>query len=180
MVKIYQGIESKPSLVTLNNIEVTQEKSNLRKGEIDKIVQSLKDHGYNLFLPVVCLTEEEDKYHLLTGLPIYEAAKVAELERIWVFLIAQKQSEAQKIVGDSLSQSKFNEAVVEPLDIQAFLVFINNSDSELTAISGIGNKYAQLIASHRPYETPEQMQKALGAKRSLKWVQSYKMMENRP
>jgi len=174
MIKFYEGITSKPSFLVLSQIEVGVENSGAAKSVLKKIVENLKECKFNLSLPVVCLTEEEEKYHLLTGLPIYEAAVMAELDRIWVFLIAAKQPEAEKAVEQLLLQSKLNDRIVESQDITEFLEFINNQNSDLKSIPGVKDGYAKIIAVNRPYVSKEDMQKKLGAKRSLNWLKAYK------
>jgi len=178
MVKFYKGIQSQPSLVVLNQIEVSQEQSGTSKSDLKKVSESLKVWEFNLALPIVCITDEEDKYHLLTGLPIYEAAVEAELERIWVFLIAAKQPEAEKAIEQALLQSKLNERVVEPQDVTDFLDFINNPKSDLTSIPGVKDGYAKLIRDRRVYISLEDMQKKLGAKRGLNWLRGYKQSKS--
>jgi len=174
MIEFYEGITSKPYLVVLSQIEVGVENSGTAKSVVKKIVDNFKECKFNLSLPVVCLTEEEDKYHLLTGLPIYEAAVMAELDRIWVFVIAAKQPEAEKAVEQLLLQSKLNDRIVESQDITEFLEFINNQNSDLKSIPGVKDGYAKIIAVNRPYVSKEDMQKKLGAKRSLNWLKAYK------
>jgi len=174
MVKFYKGIQSQPSLVVLNQIEVSQEQSGTSKSDLKKVSESLRVWEFNFALPIVCITDEEDKYHLLTGLPLYEAAVEAELERIWVFLIAAKQPEAEKAIEQALFQSKLNERVVEPQDVTDFLDFINNPKSDLTSIPGVKDGYAKLIRDKRVYTSLEDMQKKLGAKRGLNWLRAYK------
>ena len=174
MVKFYQGVENQPIFMVVNEIEVPQETSGISKSIIQKILDSLKTFGSNFSLPIVCITDEEDKYHLLTGLPIYEAAVLAGIDRLWVFLIAAKQPEAEQFIEQALLQSKLNDRVIEPQDVTDFLEFINNGNSDLTKISGVGTNYAKLISDKRPYASQEDMQKKLGAKRSLNWLKSYK------
>ncbi|MFB2882066.1 hypothetical protein [Floridanema aerugineum] len=174
MIKLYKGIESKPSLLVLHQIEVAQESSGTAQPILKKVSETLKEWDFNLALPIVCVTDEEDKYHLLTGLPIYEAAVAANLERIWVFLIAAKQAEAEKAIEHALLQSKLNDRVVEPQDVTEFLDFINNAKANLTSIPGVKDGYARLIKNNRPYNSLEDMQKKLGAKRSLNWLRAYK------
>ena len=173
MVKLYKGIESKPSLVVLSQIEVAQD-SRTPKTVINKISENLKEWGFNFSLPIVCTTDKEDKYHLLSGLPIYEAALTAGIERIWVFLIANEYSEAVKVVEIALFQSKLNEMVIELNDVEEFLEFINNQKCDLTIIPGVKSGYAKKISDNRPYASQEDMQKKLGAKRSLNWLRAYK------
>jgi len=174
MVNFYKKIESQPSLVVLNQIEVAQENSGTSSSILKKVSQSLTDWTFNLSLPIVCLTDEEDKYHLLTGLPIYEAGKAANLVRMWVFVIAAKQADAEKAIEQAVLQSKLNERVVEPQDITDFLDFINNPKSDLTSIPGVKDGYAKLIRDKRVYSSLEDMQKKLGAKRGLNWLRAYK------
>ena len=174
MVNFYKKIESQPSFLVLNQIEISQENSGTSTSIIKKVSQSLTDWNFNLSLPIVCLTDEEDKYHLLTGLPIYEAGKVANLVRMWVFVIAAKQPEAEKAIEQAVLQSKLNQRVVEPQDVTDFLDFINNPKSDLTSIPGVKDGYAKLIRDKRVYSSLEDMQKKLGAKRGLNWLRAYK------
>ncbi|MEG4322073.1 MULTISPECIES: hypothetical protein [unclassified Microcoleus] len=178
MVNFYKEIESQPSFVVLNQIEIAQENSGTSISIIKKVSQSLTDWKFNLSLPIVCLTDEEDKYHLLTGLPIYEAAKIANLVRMWVFVIAAKQPEAEKAIEQAVLQSKLNERVVEPQDVTDFLDFINNPKSPLTSIPGVKDGYAKLIRDQRVYTSLEDMQKKLGAKRGLNWLRAYKQSKS--
>jgi DNA polymerase III alpha subunit (gram-positive type) len=67
-----------------------------------------------------------------------------------------------------------NEKIIQPEDIEEFIEFLNNLKSPLTSIRGIGDQYAKLIVDKRPYTSKQDMQKKLGAKRSLNWVRAYK------
>ena len=178
MVNFYKKIESQPSFLVLNQIEISQENSGTSTSIIKKVSQSLIDWNFNLSLPIVCLTDEEDKYHLLTGLPIYEAGKAANLVRMWVFVIAAKQPEAEKAIEQAVLQSKLNQRVVEPQDVTDFLDFINNPKSDLTSIPGVKDGYAKLIRDKRVYSSLEDMQKKLGAKRGLNWLRAYKQSKS--
>ena len=178
MVNFYKKIESQPSFLVLNQIEISQENSGTSTSIIKKVSQSLTDWNFNLSLPIVCLTDEEDKYHLLTGLPIYEAGKAANLVRMWVFVIAAKQPEAEKAIEQAVLQSKLNQRVVEPQDVTDFLDFINNPKSDLTSIPGVKDGYAKLIRDKRVYSSLEDMQKKLGAKRGLNWLRAYKQSKS--
>jgi len=178
MVNFYKKLESQPALLFLNQIEVSQEKSGTSTSLLKKVSQSLTDWNFNLSLPIVCLTDEEDQYHLLTGLPIYEATKEANLIRLWVFVIATKQPEAEKAIEQAVLQSKLNERVVEPQDVTDFLDFINNPKSDLTSIPGVKDGYAKLIRDKRVYSSLEDMQKKLGAKRGLNWLRAYKQSKS--
>ena len=175
MVKLYKDIENQPVFLVLNEIEVAQKNSDTSKSDLQKISEHLKKFGCNFSLPIVCITDEEDKYHLLTGLPIYESAVLAGIDRMWFFLIAEKQPEAEKYIEQAVSQSKLNDRVIEPQDLTDFLEFINNKNSDLTnKIPRVKDGYAKLISGKRPYTSQEDMQKKLGAKRSLNWLKAYK------
>ena len=174
MIKLYKGMQSQPSQVVLNQIFLGRENSGTAKSTLNKIAENIKELGFNLIVPFVCITDEEDKYDLLTGLPIYEAAVLAGVDRIWVFLIAAKKPEAEKFIEQALLQSKLNDRVIDPQDVTEFLEFINNKKADLTQINGIGEKYAKLISGKRPYASQEDMQNKLGAKRSLNWLKAYK------
>lgn len=178
MVNFYKKLESQPALLFLNQIEVAQEKSGTSTSLLKKVSQSMTDWNFNLSLPIVCLTDEEDQYHLLTGLPIYEATKEANLIRLWVFVIAAKQPEAELAIEQAVLQSKLNQRVVEPQDITDFLDFINNPKSDLTSIPGVKDGYAKLIRDKRVYSSLEDMQKKLGAKRGLNWLRAYKQSKS--
>ena len=172
-------IESKPYLISLNQIEVFQKKSGTSQCTIEKISSSWKyDFKCNFTLPLVCLTDREDTYHLLTGLPIYEAAKIANIDQIWVFIIAANQVEIAKAIEQVTLQSKLNQRVIEPEDIADFLSFLNNSDkSTLMRVPGIKDGYAKLILERRKfskYNSLEDIQHRLGVKRTLNWLKAYK------
>ncbi|MEP0869804.1 hypothetical protein NDA01_08315 [Trichocoleus desertorum AS-A10] len=179
MVKLYSGIESKPSLVALNQIEVPQDIFSTSSVAIEKVANTLKRQGFNWILPIVCLTENEDQYRLMTGSSIYRAAVQSEVERIWVFLIAAQRLEVEAFLEDILAQLQLNTEIIELQDIDSFLEFINHRESKLTLIPGIKDKYAKLIVENRPYSSKEDMQKKLGIKRSLNWVKSYKKIKAR-
>src|SRR5579883_378564 len=106
MFKSHKGIESKPSLADLSQLKVPDVHSGTSEITLKKISKELNEWGLNFALPIVCLTDEEDKYQLLTGLPIYEAAVAAKIDRIWVFLIVAKQTEAESVIEQTILQSK--------------------------------------------------------------------------
>lgn len=113
MSELYDEIETRPYLLYLNQISIPEGNAELPEAEIKNIAEGLGKKGVNIALPLVCLTEEEDQYQLLTGLPIYKAAEVAEVQKIWVFLIAAKQPEAEEAVEQALLQARHNQRVGE-------------------------------------------------------------------
>lgn len=113
MSELYDEIETRPYLLYLTQINVPEISSELPETEIKNIAEGLEKRKVNFALPLVCLTEEEDQYQLLTGLPIYKAAEAANIQKIWVFLIAAKQPEAEEAVEQALLQSKHNQRVGE-------------------------------------------------------------------
>jgi hypothetical protein len=128
-------VESGHGVLFLSQIIIPKEQSNIPKTSIDEISQSLAHWGFNIALPIVCLTDDEEKYRLLTGLAIYEAAKKVGLKEIWVFLVAAKQSETEKAIDDAKLQSNLNERLLEFQDIEDFFKFLNDAKSPLTSIS---------------------------------------------
>ena len=176
MPDLYKGIECKPYLISLNQIEVFQKDSGTSVCMLEKISSSWKNEfNCNFALPLVCLTDREDTYHLLTGLAIYEAAKLANIEQIWVFIIAAQQTVIGKAIEQVTLQSKLNQRVIEPSDVEDFLSFLNNSDkSTLMSIPGIKDGYAKLILDNRKYDSLEDLKHRLGVKRTLKWLKAYK------
>jgi hypothetical protein len=167
-------IESGHGLLYLSQIIEPKEKSEAPKTTLRKVSGSLSEWGFNLALPIVCLTDEEEKYRLLTGLPIYEAAQEAGLKQIWVFLVAAKQEDAEKAIAEAQFQSGLNERIIELDDLEKFRDFLNNNKSPLTSIPGIKDGYAKLIKNERPFNSISEMKKKLGAKRCLNWLKGYK------
>ncbi|AFZ16384.1 hypothetical protein [Allocoleopsis franciscana] len=192
MAELYDELETRPYLLYLNQINLPEVSSEISEVEIKNIAEGLEKKGVNFSLPLVCPTEEEDQYQLLTGLPIYKAAEVAGVQKIWVFLIAAKQPEAEDAVEQALLQSKHNERVGKPNikekvaepkdeihDVKEFLDFINDTKSDLTSIPGIGIKSVPKIVGKRPYTSIEEMQKKLGSKAPLKkWLKAYRQMKS--
>lgn len=184
MAELYDEIETRPYLLYLNQINLPEASSELPEAEINNIAEGLGKKGINFALPLVCLTEEEDQYQLLTGLPIYKAAEAAEVPKIWVFLIAAKQPEAEETVEQAILQSRHNQRVGKTPDEPSvpkkdFLEFVNDENSDLTLISGIGKTSAKRIADNRPYTSLEDMQKKLSSKAPLKkWLKAYQQNDN--
>lgn len=167
------SVETKPYTLHLNQIRKIDVNSGTSKTTLNKIAKTLKEQGLNSVLPIACLTDNKDEFVLLTGLPIYEAAKIAGLWEIWVFLVATTQVEAIQWVEQNQMLSKLNEAVITPKNATDFLSFINKSSSKLTSVNGIGPKIAQQIADGRPYKSLEDFQKKFGPKRPLNWIRAF-------
>jgi DNA uptake protein ComE-like DNA-binding protein len=184
MTDLYDELETRPYLLYLNQINLPEVSSDLPEAEIQNIAEGLGKKGINFSLPLVCLTEEEDQYQLITGLPIYKAAEIAEVQKIWVFLIAAKQPEAEEAVEQALLQSRHNQRVGKTQDEPSvskkdFLEFVNDEKSDLSLISGLGKTSAKRIAENRPYTSLEDMQKKLGSKAPLKkWLKAYQQNDN--
>lgn len=167
-------VESGHGTIYLSQIVKPDKNSGKSKKEIEAISDGISKLGFNIALPIVCMTNEEDMYQLLTGLPIYEAAVEANINQIWVFLIAAKFQEAEKILEYAELQEKMNEKLIRDDDWEEFRKFLNDSKSPLTSLSGIKEGYAGLIKQHSPYNSKEAIQKSLGPKRSLNWLKAYK------
>ncbi|MDZ8185506.1 MAG: hypothetical protein RMX96_11705 [Nostoc sp. ChiSLP02] len=176
---MYKNLETGPGKIFLSQIKAPKiELNNFDQKELSKVSQSLKNLKYNLALPIVSLSDEEDQFCLVTGLAIYESAIKSGLEEIWVFLIAYKKQEVEKFLEQFALQTKLNEKVIDSEDIKNFVEFLNNPKSPLTKIRGIGEKYAKKIESKRPYNSAEDIQKQLGPKQSLNWLAAYKEWKN--
>jgi len=173
MARIQEYIKTQPYVLFPNQIEI-EGSSGIQKNILNKASEALKRRGLNSVLPVVCLTDSEDKYRLLTGLPIYEAAKSAGLKDIWVFLIAAQQAEASQWLEQTMLLSKLNETVINSQDTTDFINFINDKGSDLTSIKGIGTKTAKKLIEHRAYDSLEDLQKKFGPKRPVNWIRAFK------
>ncbi len=178
MGKIRDSIKTQPYLLSMSQIEIVEENANASNDKvIGKMSENLKDAQINFVLPVAYVTEQEDKYRLLTGGNIYEAAKLAGLKELWVFLISpSKPVESKKVFEQVLTLSKLNEIAIEPEDIDDFLVLLNTKTiSELRSIKiGIGPKTAPKVVENRSYSTLSEVQGKFGVKRVLRWLRTYK------
>jgi DNA uptake protein ComE-like DNA-binding protein len=172
-------IESGHGLLYLSQIVESQEQSKAEKSEVEEISKSITDWGFNLALPIVCLTSEEEKYRLITGLPIYEAAKQAGVKQIWVCLIATDRLNAEKAIEEAQLQSNLNQRLIEPEDLEDFRKFLNKAEiSVLTSIPGIKEGYAKKIKDQRPFNSVDELHKKIGAKLPLKWLKAYVKVKN--
>jgi hypothetical protein len=172
------SVETKPYTLSFNQIKPITVNSGTPQKVLDEVAKNLKDRKFNSVLPIACLTDKEDEYQLLTGLPIYEAAKSAGLKEIWVFLVAAPQTEASRWIEPNRMLSKLNETVVEPQNVTDFLNFVNSkSNSEMTSIKGIGAKMAQKIIDGRSYKSLEDLQDKFGQKRPLNWIRAFQQVQ---
>lgn len=178
MAKIQENVKTMPYLLALNQIEIPQlSTSETPKRLFEETVEQLQTTQFNAVLPIACLTQEVDKYHLLTGVPIYQAAKSAGLQEIWVFLIALPLPEVSVHLEQIALLSKLNDLAIETQDVPRFLTFINDPKADLRKISGVGEKTAQKIISQRPYASLEDVQQKLNRKRTVfNWLRSYKRL----
>jgi len=141
MAREMVSVETRPYTLSLNQIKGIEVNSGTPTNVFNKVTNNLKKRGFNSVLPIACLTDNEDEYHLLTGLPIYEAAKSAGLRKIWVFLVAAPQVEATQWVEQNQMLSKLNETVIESQNVTDFLKFLNEKNSDLTSVTDIAPKY---------------------------------------
>lgn len=176
MAKTQENIKTMPYLLALNQIDITQlSTTETPKRLFEESVEALQTAQFNAILPIACLTQDEDKYHLLTGLSIYEAVKAAGLKELWVFLIALPLTKATVHFEQIALLSKLNDIVIESQDVTRFLRFLNDQEANLQKISGIGEKTAQKIIEHRPYASLEEIQQKLNKKRTVfNWLRSFK------
>ena len=163
-------IECRPYILSLN--QITSIASDTPSPKLNQIAENFKELKTNSVLPIACMTDNLNKYQLLTGQPIYQAAKIASLKEIWVFIIAAKKEETNDWIKQSQILSELNKPVIT---LNEFIKFINDKKSDLTSIKGIGQKTAQKIISNGPYQTMEDLQKICGPKRPLTWSQNFQV-----
>ena len=173
-MSILDKSKSKPSLAFLSQIKIPQQSSSTSQKDLKSMSDAMRDWELNFALPVVCLDKQEDTYQLLTGLPIYEAAKAANLDKMWVFLIAKNRTEAQKATIHASFQSKLNEDIISDDIVEQFIIFLDTAKiGELTQLKGIKDGYAHLIVGKRPYKISGDLKK-LGKKRPISWLKAYR------
>jgi hypothetical protein len=169
------SLETKPYQLNLEQIEIPAgQVSGLSKKALKDLTATLKEIQASAVLPIACMTDDEEKYHLLTGFDIYEAAKAAELTQIWVFVIAASQTEVGQWMAAHSILSKLNDSLIEPSDVDRFITLLNDKKADITIVPGIGNMTADKIAAARPYENLADVQSKLGKKRPLNWIRAYK------
>jgi hypothetical protein len=173
MVKFFEDVESSPRLISVDQILTSDLVSTSAKSDVNNAAESMRQHGKNFAFPTVCMTEDEDKYDLITGLPILEAAKLAGLSRVWVFLLAVKRPEASELVDHLLLQGELNQVAFKLSNIEVFIRFLDQAkESDLIRISGIKEKTAERIISKRPFNSLDDLKK-LGNKQPWRWLKSY-------
>ena len=173
MVKFFEDISSSPRLISIDQISTSDLLSTFTKSDIDKAANSMRQCGHNFAFPTVCLTQEEDKYDLITGLPLLEAAKVAGLSKIWVLLLAVSKSESSALTNQLLFQNDLNQVVLDLSSIGKFICFLDQAkESDLIQVSGIKEKTAERIKSKRPFNSLDDLKK-LGNKQPWRWLKSY-------
>ena len=173
MVKFFEDVESSPRLISVDEILTADLVSTFSKSDMNNAAESMRQHGKNFAFPTVCMTENEDEYDLITGLPILEAAKLAGLPRVWVFLLAVKRSEASELIEHLLLQGELNQVAFKSSNIEVFVRFLDQAkESELIQVSGIKEKTAERIISKRPFNSLDDLKK-LGSKQPWRWLKSY-------
>ena len=181
MGKIRDSIKTQPYILPIGQIEVGEENSNAANDKaIVKISENLKDTQINFVLPVAYVTEQDDRYRLLSGGDIYEAAKLAGLKELWVFLISpSKPTESEQVFEQVRTLSKLNEITIEPEDIDDFLILLNTKTiDELCSLKiGIGPKTAPKVIENRSYSSLSEVQNKFGVKRVLRWLRTHKQKQ---
>jgi len=171
MAKFTDYVQTKPYFIPLKDIITDGLKSDVSKKTLEKLAESLKET--NLVLPIVCLSDQEDHYPLLAGLPIIEAAKIAGVKEMWVMLIAKPKADALKMLHSLPDLLKVNDMFVDDQMKQDFMAILNDKAFNLTTIKGIKEKTAEKIIKSRPYKTWEDVEKTNGKRTPLKWLQNY-------
>lgn len=171
MAKFSDYTQTQPYFVPLMSIDTNGIKSGISEKTLQKLAEGLK--GINVVLPIVCLSDKEDDYPLLSGLPIIEAAEKAGLKEMWVMMIAKPKAEALKMLHSLPDLLKLNDMFVDEQMKQDFKAVLNDKAFDLTTIKGIKEKTAEKIIKSRPYKTWEDVEKMCGKRTPLKWLQNY-------
>jgi ParB-like chromosome segregation protein Spo0J len=164
-------VQTKPYFIPLNSIVTNGTESGVSKKTLEKITESLKET--TLVLPIVCLSDKEDYYPLLAGLPIIEAAKLAGLKEMWVMMIAKPKADALKMLHSLPDLLKLNEMFADDQMQNDFMKVLNDRNFDLTSIKGIKTKTAEKVIKSRPYNSWQDVEKMGGKKTPLKWLQNY-------
>ncbi len=171
MAKFTDYVQTKPYFIPLDHIITGDLKSGVSKKTLEKLSENLKETS--VVLPIVCISDKEEQYPLLAGLPIIEAAEKAGLKEIWVMLIAKPKADALKMLHLLPDLLKVNDMFVDDQMKQDFMAILNDKAFDLTTIKGIKTKTADKIIKSRPYKTWEDVEKTNGKRTPLKWLQNY-------
>ena len=104
-----EGYPSQLAYISLSQFDTNidpQKYSDQVESEINLAAKSMKELQMNLSTPLCCLTKQDEKYHLLSGEPLLEAARRAGLGRIQVMVLATTPEYAAHFVKDFEVQNR--------------------------------------------------------------------------
>lgn len=98
-----------PGFIVLNNFKINpkpQKYSEQVESEINVAAKSMRELKTNLSAPLVCFTDKEDEYQMLSGELLLEAARRAGLERLRVMMLPTTPEYAAHFVKDFEVQNR--------------------------------------------------------------------------
>lgn len=87
----------------------TTPKDTVSTSDVQKVKKSITELGFNLAVPLVCLTNEEDKYQAVTGSAIGKAFGEAKInDNLWATVVPTSKPSASILANDYIQQSTLN------------------------------------------------------------------------
>ena len=106
--------------------------------------------------------------------------KTANLERAFNQKFDQQEVQIQQILEYVKPKKKIAEKKpISSEDVQAFLAFLNDEQSELDQVKDIGSATAKSISEYRPYNSLDDLNKVkgFGPIQTEKWLQNFSLMK---
>lgn len=108
VVSFYTGITNESIKVRPQSVEITH-RDTVSNSDIEKVKKSIAELGFNLALPLICLTNEEDKYSAVTGSAIYKAFSRAKMQdNLWTTVLPMSKTNTSTLANDYVQQSILN------------------------------------------------------------------------
>ena len=108
VVSFYKGLQHESAKVRPYNVRLTSA-SAISDSDQQELTKSITQLGFNLAMPLVCLTNEEDEYAAVTGTAITKTFDKANMsEDLWVTVIPTEKKNALLLADDYIQQSNLN------------------------------------------------------------------------
>lgn len=108
VVSFYKGVHNESVKVRPYQLE-SNSGDTLSASDQKKITESITQLGFNLAMPLVCLTNEEDEYASVTGAAIAKTFNEANMdESLWVTIVPTEKRNALLLADDYIQQSNLN------------------------------------------------------------------------
>jgi len=147
-MKHADNIQERPYQLFLNQIQVSKA-SGKSTAEITALANCMKSIGCNLTLPVVRPITDE-LYEVITHAEVVEAAKLAGLDEVWVFITTQQPSEiiehCELIANptpDGSDEPTPQAKSYDPARAQELKNAITEGESIIRSKSNFGKKYSR-------------------------------------